>query len=56
MRLIFIGFAVTELVAGVLVVADKKLFEAYALLTFILLVAVLSVWLPAGLKDMSGSK
>jgi|GEM_PF-3637738 len=33
----------------------KKLFEAYAVLTVILLVAVIMVWLPAGFKDMSGN-
>lgn len=35
--------------------SGKKLFESYAVLTFILLVAVLMVWLPAGMKDMSGN-
>lgn len=50
-----VGLAITELVAGALVVAGKKLFEAYAALTLILLVAVVMVWLPAGFKDMSGA-
>lgn len=50
-----VGLAITELVAGILVVAGKKLFEAYAVLTVILLVAVVMVWLPAGFKDMSGA-
>jgi len=50
-----VGLAITELVAGVLVVSGKKLFEAYSVLTIILSVAVLMVWLPAGLKDMSGN-
>lgn len=50
-----VGLAVTELVAGILVVAGKKLFEAYSVLTFILLVAIVMVWLPAGFKDMSGN-
>lgn len=35
--------------------SGKKLFESYSVLTFILLVAVLMVWLPAGMKDMSGN-
>jgi len=50
-----IGLAITELAAGVLVIAGKKLFEAYATLTVILLVAIIMVWLPAGFKDMSGN-
>ncbi len=50
-----IGLAITELAAGILVVAGKKLFQAYAVLTLILLVAIIMVWLPAGLKDMSGN-
>ncbi len=50
-----VGLAITELAAGVLVLIGKKLFEAYAVLTLILLVAVIMVWLPAGFKDMSGN-
>jgi len=53
--IITVGLAITELVAGGLVVAGKKLFESYAVLTLILLVAIVMVWLPAGLKDMSGN-
>ena len=53
--IITIGLAITELAAGSLVVAGKKLFESYAVLTIILLVAIVMVWLPAGLKDMSGN-
>jgi len=49
-----IGLAITELAAGVLIILGKKLFEAYAALTLILLVAVIMVWLPAGFQDMSG--
>lgn len=47
--------AITELAAGVFVVVGKKLFEAYAVLTLILLVAIVMVWLPAGFNDMSGN-
>ncbi len=50
-----IGLAITELIAGILVVIGKKLFEAYTVLTLILLVAIVMVWLPAGFKDMSGN-
>lgn len=50
-----IGLAITELAGGILLVAGKKLFQAYAVLTLILLVAIIMVWLPAGLKDMSGN-
>ncbi len=50
-----IGLAITELAAGILIVAGKKLFEAYAVLTLILLIAIIMVWLPAGFKDMSGA-
>ncbi len=50
-----VGLAIAELAAGILVIMGKKLFEAYAVLTVILLVAVIMVWLPAGFKDMSGN-
>lgn len=50
-----VGLAITELAAGVLVIIGKKLFEAYTVLTLILLVAIVMVWLPAGFKDMSGN-
>ena len=50
-----IGLAIAELGAGLLVVFGKKLFQAYAVLTIIMLVAVVMVWLPAGFKDMSGA-
>lgn len=50
-----VGLAITELVAGVLVVIGKKLFIAYSVLTIILLVATVMVWLPGGLGDMSGA-
>jgi len=47
--------AITELGAGLLVVFGKKLFQAYAVLTVIMLVAIIMVWGPAGFKDMSGA-
>ena len=47
--------ALAELGAGLLVISGKKLFLAYAALTVIMLVAIITVWLPAGLKDMSGN-
>ena len=50
-----IGLAITELVAGVLLILGKKLFETYAVLTLLLLVATVMVWLPAGFADMSGN-
>jgi len=50
-----VGLAIVELAAGLLIIAGKKLFEAYAVLTVILLVAIITVWLPAGFKDMSGN-
>jgi len=50
-----IGLAITELAAGILVITGKKLFEAYAALTLIMLVAVVMVWIPAGFADMSGN-
>ena len=50
-----VGLAITELAAGILVITGKRLFEAYSVLTLILLVAVIMVWLPAGFKDMSGN-
>ena len=50
-----IALAIIELGAGLLVVFGKKLFEAYAVLTVILLVAIIMVWGPAGFKDMSGA-
>ena len=50
-----VGLAIVELAAGVLVIIGKKLFEAYAVLTLILLVAVIMVWFPAGVEDMSGA-
>jgi len=53
--LITVGLAITELTAGILLIAGKKLFEAYAVLTLLLLVAILMVWIPAGFGDMSGN-
>ena len=50
-----IVLAITELTAGVLIVIGKRLFEAYAAVTVIMLVAIIMVWLPGGLKDMSGN-
>lgn len=50
-----IGLAITELAAGVLVVTGKRLFEAYGTLAILLFVAIVMVWLPTGLKDMSGA-
>lgn len=50
-----VGLAVTEIVAGVLLIAGKKLFETYAVLTLLLLIATVMVWLPAGFSDMSGN-
>tara|TARA_R110002073_G_scaffold159477_1_gene314787 strand:- start:18081 stop:18512 length:432 start_codon:yes stop_codon:yes gene_type:complete len=50
-----VGLALTELVAGVLLIAGKKLFETYAVLTLLLLVATVAVWIPAGFADMSGA-
>ena len=50
-----LGLALTELAAGILIISGKKLFETYAAVTAILLVAIVMVWLPAGFKDMSGS-
>lgn len=50
-----IVLAITELTAGILIVTGKRLFEAYAAVTVILLVAIIMVWLPGGLKDMSGN-
>jgi len=50
-----VGLAITELAAGILVIVGKKLFEAYATLTVILLIAIIMVWVPAGFQDMSGS-
>jgi putative oxidoreductase len=53
--IITVGLALTELAAGVLLIAGKKLFETYAVLTLILLVATIMVWIPAGFADMSGA-
>ncbi len=50
-----VGLALTELVGGVLIIAGKKLFEAYAVLTVVMLVGTVMVWIPAGMKDMSGA-
>lgn len=50
-----VGLALTEIAAGVLLIAGKKLFETYAVLTILLLVATVMVWLPAGFSDMSGA-
>jgi putative oxidoreductase len=50
-----IGLAITELAAGILVILGKRLFEAYATLAFLMLVALVLVWLPAGFADMSGA-
>lgn len=50
-----IGLAITELVAGIMLIAGKKLFETYAALTILMLVATVMVWLPAGFADMSGN-
>lgn len=37
-----------ELVAGVLLIANKKLFYSYSFLSFIMLVALLTVYIPSG--------
>lgn len=37
-----------ELVAGVLLIANKKLFYSYSFLSFIMLVALLIVYIPSG--------
>lgn len=50
-----VGLAIIELGAGALVIFGKKLFQAYAVLTIIMLVAIIMVWGPAGFKDMSGA-
>lgn len=50
-----VGLAITEIAAGLLLIAGKKLFETYAVLTVLLLVATVLVWLPAGFGDMSGN-
>jgi len=50
-----VGLAIAELGAGLLVVFGKKLFQAYAILTVIMLIAIIMVWGPAGFKDMSGA-
>ena len=50
-----IGLAITELVAGIFLIAGKKLFETYAVLTLLLLIATITVWIPAGFGDMSGN-
>ncbi len=50
-----VSLALTELAAGILLIAGKRLFETYAVLTLLLLVATVMVWLPAGFADMSGN-
>lgn len=50
-----VGLAITEIAAGVLLIAGKKLFEVYASLTVLILVATVMVWIPAGFADMSGA-
>lgn len=47
--------AITELAAGALILAGKKLFEAYAVLTLVILVAIVLVWGPAAFADFSGN-
>lgn len=37
-----------ELLAGILLIANKKLFYAYSFLSFIMLVALLTVHIPSG--------
>lgn len=46
--------AITELAAGLLILAGKKLFEAYTALTVIILVAIVLVWGPGAFADFSG--
>ena len=40
--------AALELIAGILLIANKKLFEAYAFLAFIMLMALVLVHIPSG--------
>ena len=49
-ELFFLGafVALIELVAGLLLFANKKIFFAYALLTGIIVVALLTVHIPSG--------
>lgn len=39
--------AVAELVAGILILANKRLFEAYLAVAFFMFMALILVWLPA---------
>lgn len=47
--------AITELAAGVLLLTGKKLFEAYAMVTLVMFVAVVLVWAPGAFADFSAN-
>ena len=47
--------ALTELAGGVLVIAGKKLFEAYAILAIVILIAIILVWMPGAFSDFSAN-
>ncbi|AXT18439.1 DoxX family membrane protein [Flavobacteriaceae bacterium AU392] len=47
--------ALTELAGGLLILAGKKLFEAYAVLALVIFVAILLVWAPGAFADFTAN-
>ena len=50
-----IALAAVELLGGILILLGKKLFEAYAVLAIVMLIATLLVWAPKAFADFSGA-
>ena len=54
-KVVTVILALVELGAGLLIIAGKKLFEAYAVLTIVILFAIILVWGPGAFADFTAN-